>query len=271
MFAYYTHNLSPYLIHFSGNIGLRYYGLAYALGFLGLFVGLRWQAARGWSQLRGEAITDFVTWTIAGVIVGGRLGYCLLYSWDVTRHHPLWIFYIWQGGMASHGGIIGAIAAIYLCARHRQIPFYNLADATALCCPPALFLGRIANFINGELWGRPATVPWAVIFPEAPLVHGLNVPRHPSQIYEALLEGLLLFTIMLIVRFRSKHDGAVALTFMAGYPVMRIIGECFREPDLGIGYFWGMVTQGQLLSIAMLALALVLIVLQFGSRGQQKN
>jgi phosphatidylglycerol---prolipoprotein diacylglyceryl transferase len=269
MFAYYTHNLSPFLIRFHGNIGLRYYGLAYALGFLGLYAGLRWQAARGWSRLHGEDITDFITWMIAGIIIGGRLGYCLLYGWEMTRQHPLSIFYVWQGGMASHGGIAGSIAAIYFYARHRKIPFYNLADAAALCCPPALLLGRIANFINGELWGRPGTVSWAVIFPDAPLVNGVNVPRHPSQIYEAFLEGALLFTILLIIRFRAKKDGAAALAFMALYPVMRIIGECFREPDTGIGYYWNYFTEGQLLSLGMFTLAVVLAVIQWRSRQGQ--
>jgi phosphatidylglycerol:prolipoprotein diacylglycerol transferase len=263
MFAYYTHNLSPYFIHIHGEIGLRYYGLAYALGFFGLYLGLRWQAACDWSRLRGEAITDFVSWMFAGVIIGGRLGYCLLYSWNFTVQHPFWIFYLWQGGMASHGGILGSIAAIYFCARRHKIPFYNLADATALCCPPALFLGRIANFINGELWGRPATVAWAVIFPDAPPVGGVNLPRHPSQLYEALLEGALLFVVLLAIRFRAKKDGAIALAFMALYPVLRIFGECFREPDTGIGYYWGVFTQGQLLSFGMFMLALVLAVIQF--------
>jgi phosphatidylglycerol:prolipoprotein diacylglycerol transferase len=261
MLAYYEHSFSPFLIHFYGQWGIRYYGLAYALGFVGLYFGLVWQSRRGWNRLRGDAISDFLTWMIAGVIIGGRLGYCLLYAWPETVHNPLSIFRVWDGGMASHGGILGSIAAIYFCARKNKIPFYNLADATALCCPPALFLGRIANFINGELWGRPATVAWAVIFPGAPLVGGVNVPRHPSQLYEALLEGLLLFLILLALRFKARTDGVVALSFMAGYAALRFVGECFREPDAEIGYYFDWLTQGQLLSLGMFAATLVLIAL----------
>lgn len=264
MFAFWVHDLSPFLIRFGPNWGIRYYGLAYALGFVILYLGLHYQARRGWSRLRGPAIDNFVTWmALAGVIAGGRLGYCLLYDWKHTAANPLSIFEVWNGGMASHGGIIGAITVLYFYSRAHRIPFYNLADATALCTPVALGLGRIANFINGELWGRPSTVPWAVIFPEAPRIDGINVPRHPSQIYEAFLEGVVLFSILWVLRHRTKRDGVVALSFMGGYAILRIIGEQFREPDENIGFLWFGITQGQALSFGMLILTIILAAIQF--------
>lgn len=266
MFAYYVHDLSPFLIHFSGHFGIRYYGLAYALGFVGLYFGLLWQSKRGWLPLTKDDIVDFLTAMIIGVIVGGRLTSCLLYNWKATVDNPLSILYIWQGGMASHGGILGSMLAIAWFARSKKIPFYVLADACALCTPPALGLGRIANFINGELWGRPTTLPWAVIFPDATLVDGVQVPRHPSQIYEAGLEGLLLFIVLLTLRLKTKRAGIVSLTFMAGYAVVRVVGEFFREPDWDIGYYFGWLTQGQLLSFGMLAATAVMVWFQFFRR-----
>lgn len=272
MFAYYVHDLSPFLIHFGGNWGIRYYGLAYALGFIGLYFGLVWQAKRGWLPLSKDHIVDFLTAMIIGVIVGGRLTSCLLYNWDATMRHPLSIFFVWEGGMASHGGIAGSILAIAWFARRQKIPFYVLADATALCTPPALALGRVANFINGELWGRPATVPWAVIFPDAPRgTDGYPLPRHPSQLYEAGLEGLLLFAVLLLLRFKTKRAGIVSLTFMGAYPVLRFVGEFFREPDGNIGFYFGWLTQGQLLSVGMLLLTAVMVWTQFFRAPQSKS
>ncbi len=244
--------------------GIRYYSLIYLVGFCLLFVALRWQAQKGWSKLRGEAITDFTTWaSLGGIVLGGRLGYCLLYAPRETFTDPTFFFTVWKGGMASHGGIIGVIVVMILFARSRKIPFYNLADATAFPAPLALGLGRCANFLNGELWGRPSTVPWAMIFPEAPLVNGVPVPRHPSQLYEALLEGVVLQLILLAVRVCARREGAVALSFMAGYAVLRIIGEQFREPDVQIGWWFGGVTQGQLLSAIMLLVTAGLAWRQF--------
>ena len=264
--AYYVHDLSPFLVDFGGGWGIRYYGLSYALGFLGLYFGLWWQAKRGWSQLKGEHIADFVTWMIVGVVIGGRLFYCIFYGWETTLRNPLSIFRIWDGGMASHGGIIGAFVVIWVYGRWQKIPLYNLSDATGLCTPLALFLGRIANFINGELWGRPTEVAWGVIFPEAPRINGLMVARHPSQLYEAFLEGLALFVIMLVLRFRVRIDGVLTLTFVGGYAVMRIVAECFREPDAHIGYYESGLTQGQILSFAQLLIAMLLGWLLYRSR-----
>ncbi len=258
--SYYVDRFSPFLIEFGrgSGVGIRYYGLAYLLGFVFLFWFLHRQIALGWLRISHEE-ADKVLLRIAllGVIVGGRLGYCLFYDFAATVHRPWTIFLVWQGGMASHGGILGVIAVMLWEARRLKIPFYHLADAAALCTPLGLGLGRIANFINGELWGRPFTGPWAVIFPKS----GDLLPRHPSQLYEAALEGAVLFGLILWVRFRTLRDGrdgATALTFLGAYGVLRIAGECFREPDVQIGYYFGGVTQGQILSAGMVVAALVL-------------
>jgi phosphatidylglycerol---prolipoprotein diacylglyceryl transferase len=271
IFAYFIEQPRPFLWHFGhffGNEwGIRFYSLAYLTGFYVLFVGLRWQAKRGWSLLRGDAIADYVVWiAMAGVILGGRLGYCLLYAPRQTFSDPTYFFTVWKGGMASHGGILGVILVMIFFARARKIPFYNLADATAFCAPMTLGLGRCANFLNGELWGRPTDAWWGVIFPEAPLIQGMNVPRYPSQLIEALLEGLLLQIILICVRFSTRREGAVALAFMAGYAVLRIVGEQFREPDEGIGFWFGSITQGQLLSGLMLLVTALLAWRQFIAR-----
>jgi phosphatidylglycerol:prolipoprotein diacylglycerol transferase len=278
LFAYFIEQPHPFLWrfgHFNGaDWGIRFYSLAYLTGFYILFVGMRWQAKRGWSLLRGDAIADYAVWVgIVGVVLGGRLGYCLLYEPYRTFTDPLSFFTVWNGGMASHGGILGVILVMIFYGRAKKIPFYNLADATALFCPLALALGRCANFLNGELWGRPTDAWWGVIFPHAPRVLVspstglfLNVPRYPSQLVEALLEGLLLQVVLLAVRFSTKREGAVSLTFMAGYAVLRIVGEQFRQPDEDIGFWFGSITQGQLLSGFMLSVTAILVYLRFLSR-----
>jgi phosphatidylglycerol:prolipoprotein diacylglycerol transferase len=261
LFAYFIEQPRPFFYRIGENWGIRFYSLAYLTGFYILFVGLRWQAKRGWSLLRGDAISDYVTWVaMAGVILGGRLGYCLLYEPRQTFTDPAYFFTIWKGGMASHGGILGVILVMIFYARAKKIPFYNLADATAFC------LGRCANFLNGELWGRPTNAWWGVVFPDAPWIGGVNIPRYPSQLIEALLEGVLLQLLLVAVRFSTKREGAVALTFMAGYAVLRILGEQFRQPDSDIGFWFGTITQGQLLSILMLVATGLLTWRQFISR-----
>ncbi len=272
LFAYFVEQPRPFLLgpygHFYGiELGLRYYSLAYLAGFYILFVGLRWQARRGWSLLRGDAIADYVVYVaILGTILGGRLGYCLLYEPRATFSDPFYFFSVWKGGMASHGGILGVILVMIFYARSQKLPFYHLADATAFCVPIALGLGRCANFLNGELWGRPTDVWWGVIFPGAPRMYGVNVPRYPSQLIEALLEGVVLQLALIAVRLATKREGAVALTFMAGYAILRIVGEQFRMPDEDIGFWFSSITQGQLLSGLMLAVSAVLAYFQFFTR-----
>jgi phosphatidylglycerol:prolipoprotein diacylglycerol transferase len=273
MFAYYVHNLSPFLIQFSDNWGLRWYGLSYAAGFVLASMLLQWQAQRGYLKLPPLAVSDYLSWIIGGVLIGGRLGYCLFYDFDKTMHDPVSVIAFWRqggfSGMASHGGVLGVILVIYLFARRQKISFWQLADATVLATPLGLFLGRCANFINGELWGRPTDVPWAVVFANT---GGGNLPRHPSQLYEAGLEGLLLFAVLWWMRPRVKQDGWMALTFVGGYGLVRIFGELFREPDVQIGYYWGGITQGQILSFGMVLTALILAgFLYFQGRNPEKS
>ncbi|MFH1067327.1 MAG: prolipoprotein diacylglyceryl transferase [bacterium] len=259
---HYVHNLSPFLWQWGeSGWGIRYYGLAYVLGFLFFYGGMvlfyRWK----WSPLTPNQISDLLVWMMVGVLAGGRLSYCLIYDLPQTLRDPLSVISFWRGGisgMSSHGGILGAAAAMWLYARKTQTSFWTLADHTTILTTIGIFLGRIANFINGELWGRPATVPWAVIFPQAPLVNGQLAPRHPSQLYEALGEGLFLFGVLLFLRWKGWSNGKIAVTFLALYATVRIFLETFREPDAQMGFFFGNVTAGQLLSFAMLAVAAVL-------------
>jgi phosphatidylglycerol:prolipoprotein diacylglycerol transferase len=195
---------------------------------------------------------DFLTWATLGVVLGGRLGYVLFYQPSVYLAHPAMILAVWEGGMSFHGGALGVAVAIVWFCRHNGIPLLGFADRVAVTVPIGLGLGRIANFINGELWGRPAPdwLPWAMIFP-----NGGPVPRHPSQIYEALLEGLVLFTVMFTLSHRESlrtRFGWLTGAFLIGYGIARSTGEFFREPDVFLGYLIGDATMGQLLCIPML-------------------
>lgn len=258
--AYWTHDLSPFLIRFSDNFGIRYYGLAYLMGFLaGAWLLYRYARA-GRSRLAAGQIGDFMMGIVVGVLVGGRLGYFLLYQPETLWHDPLALARVWEGGMASHGGFIGVTIAVMWFARTRRIPFLHLGDLIASVAPAGLFFGRIANFINGELWGKPATVPWAMIFPESPTP---LVPRHPSQLYEAALEGLLLLAFMQWRFWRSdvvaRQPGRLAGEFLIGYAVVRAIGEVFREPDVGVSLIFGL-SRGTFYSIFLVVAGLWLIM-----------
>ncbi|MCS7063346.1 MAG: prolipoprotein diacylglyceryl transferase [Methylacidiphilales bacterium] len=276
MSGYYVHDLRPFLIEFSEGVGIRYYGLAYVLGFVWLYWVLGFFQRRGWLSL-GRGNRDELLFYVAmlGVIVGGRLGYAIIYDWGKTVRDPLSIFRVWEGGMASHGGILGVIVVLLIYARWRAISFWSLADAVAWAAPLAIGLGRVANFINGELWGRPSQVPWAVIFPQAPLVDGMMVPRHPSQLYEALFEGFLLFGILAWVRLAKSEirPGTLSVLFIVGYSVARIGCEFFREPDEGHFVFSG-ITMGQLLTgLLLLGLMIglgVVHLLSHSARAKEK-
>ncbi len=232
--SYWVHDLSPFLIQFSENFGIRYYGLAYLAGFAaaGWLFHLYHQAGR--SPLDSAGIFDLLTWLIAGVIVGGRLGYFLLYQFEDFLRAPLALVQVWKGGMASHGGMIGVAGALWWFTRKRTLGFLSAADLVVTVAPLGLCFGRIANFINGELWGTPTRVAWAVIFPSSP--HPL-MPRHPSQLYEAGLEGLLLFALMQWRFWMSpaqKQPGRLSGEFLLSYALARTIGEMFREPDAAL-------------------------------------
>lgn len=234
--AYWVHNLNPFLIRFTDNIGIRYYGLAYVLGFVGGWWLLRAAARAGRAPLTGEAVDDFLFMLVIGVAAGGRVGYFLLYDGVKTLlPDPLALFRIWDGGMASHGGFIGVTLAIAWFAGRRKVPFLRLGDLVASVTPLGLLFGRVANFINGELWGKPATVPWAVIFSNT---GGGTMPRHPSQLYEAALEGALLLAFVQWRYWRTvvtiRQPGRLAGEFLTGYALVRMFGELFREPDAAL-------------------------------------
>ena len=234
-----------------GPLAIRWYALAYISG---LVVG--WWAMRRLVRLSPVVaskalVDDFLTWATLGVVLGGRLGYILFYQPGEYLTHPLQILQVWNGGMSFHGGMLGVVTALVIYCHRNDIPLLGFADRLSIVSPIGLGLGRCANFINGELWGRPTDVPWAMIFPRDPL----QVPRHPSQIYQAFMEGLVLFLVVFAFsrfeRVRARF-GFLTGVFLIGYGVARIIGEFFREPDAFLGYLWAGATMGQILSFPMI-------------------
>ena len=193
---------------------------------------------------------DFILWVTLGIILGGRLGYVLFYNLGFYLEHPLDVFKMWNGGMSFHGGFLGCVVAVWAFARARGISVLSLGDITCAVGPIGLFLGRLANFVNGELWGRATDVPWAMIFPHDPD----QLPRHPSELYEAGLEGIVLFAILmaLIRRGALKRPGLIIGVFAVCYALMRSFCELFREPDAQLGYLWRGATMGMLLSVPLL-------------------
>lgn len=234
-FAHWVHNLDPFLIQFTEEFGIRYYGLAYLAGFVAGGYLLYRYARAGRSRLPAPAIADFMTVLVLGVLVGGRLGHFLLYEPGQLFNPPWAFFQVWKGGMASHGGFLGVTIALWWFARAKKIPFAHLADLVASVTGVGLFFGRVANFINGELWGKVTNVPWAVIFSGT---GGGPDPRHPSQLYEAALEGLLLLAFSQWRFWRSDvvraQPGRLCGEFLIAYAVVRAIGEVFREPDASL-------------------------------------
>lgn len=251
----YVHDLSPYLIKFGEGIGIRWYGLAYLAGFLAGYFLLRWQKSRGWLEISEDQLTDVVLVGALSGVLGGRLGYVFLYGLKFLLRDPLYLLRIWEGGMSIHGGLLGALLGVIWFARKHNINFWELADAGVLVTPPGLMFGRIANFINGELWGRPTAGSWGVIFPRAP---GDFVPRHPSQLYEALLEGPLLFGLLYLIRRYFCRDGVLTAGFLVNYGLIRFFVEFFRAPDPFIGYELFGMTRGQEYSLVMIFLGLCL-------------
>ena len=241
-----------------GPLVIRWYALAYIAGIV-----LGWWLAKRLVRLSPVAATpeqvdDFVTWATLGIVLGGRLGYVLFYRPDHYLAHPLEILAVWQGGMSFHGGALGVIAALVLFCRQQRLDLLAFADRVTAVVPIGLFFGRIANFINGELWGRVADVPWAMVFPT-----GGPEPRHPSQLYQAGMEGVLLFILLQVLvhnpAIRARR-GFVAGAFLAGYGVARFIGEFFRQPDAFLGFLFAGATMGQLLSVPMILVGGVLML-----------
>lgn len=254
--------IDPVLIEV-GPFAIRWYALAYIAGIL-----LAWwymkrlvRADRLWGATPRPVpadIDDFVFWATIGIILGGRIGYVLFYNLDYFVQNPWEIPVVWSGGMSFHGGFMGVVIAMVLFARARGLAMWTMFDLAGAAAPFGLFFGRLANFVNGELWGRPADVPWAVVFPFAG-----PEPRHPSQLYEAGLEGIVLFLVLRFVTHRLKgleRPGLTAGTFAAGYGLARIVSEFFRMPDIQIGFLAGGLTMGMLLSIPMVAAGIAAIL-----------
>ena len=257
-----------------GPFAIRWYALAYIGGIV-----LGWIYAR--SLIKNEKLwggpapislvqmDDFILWVTLGIILGGRTGYVLFYNLPFFIQHPAEILELWKGGMSFHGGFLGCVVAVMWFAHKNRISILSLGDITTAVGPIGLFLGRIANFINGELWGRPAdpNLPWAMIFPT-----GGPLPRHPSQLYEAGLEGIVLFTVLAVmIRLGAlKRPGLILGSFIAIYGLARIIGEHFREPDPQLGFLWGGLTMGMLLSVPMVIVGAIIILLVLRHKSPDK-
>ena len=293
-FAYYIHQLSPFIVRFGGNFGLHWYGFAYVMAFVCGYWLYHRLAVQGYGELPPEKVADFITLAaIFGVMLGGRLGWVLFYGLDKVRAHPLDAFKLWEGGMASHGGILGLVIFTWVYARWQKVSWPGIGDNLVVVAPIGLFFGRVANFINGELWGRVITSPhppaWAMQFPKEldvqqpelvarayahdPLalqvLAGMLPLRHPSQIYEAMLEGVVLFSALYFVRTRMRAPvGMLTGLFMILYATLRIVGEQFREPDVGIPFTWGL-TRGQFLSLFMYGIGAGFVVYALVTRRYQ--
>jgi phosphatidylglycerol---prolipoprotein diacylglyceryl transferase len=256
-----------------GPFAIRWYALAYIFGIL-----LGWLYAR--AIIRNERLwagtapvtvlefDDFILWVTLGIILGGRIGYVLFYNFDHFVAHPIEILQVWKGGMSFHGGFLGCVVAVVLFAWTRGLPILTLGDLTCAVGPIGLFLGRLANFVNGELWGRTTDVPWAMVFCNRVIEMANNgrcpaglEPRHPSQLYEATLEGLVLLALLavLVRRGALKRPGLVIGTFAVGYALARTVCEFFREPDAQLGFLWGGLTMGMVLNIPLLLAGLAFI------------
>src|SRR5213082_1432022 len=298
MLAYFVDNFDPFIFRLWDNVGPRWYGFAYVLAFISAYFVVRLLSKRGYCDLPPERVSDFITWTaLFGVLLGGRIGYVLFYKPEMLRE-PLSILRVWEGGMASHGGMIGILALTFYYARRHKLTWTNLGDALVVAAPIGLFFGRCANFINGELYGRATNVSWAMQFPKEltenvgeaeraiiacrqidptltsseaivaavrhepqvkEVLRGILTPRHPSQLYEAFFEGIVLFTILWFVRTRMRPpDGVLTGLFFICYAIFRIIVENFREPDASLiaGF-----TRGQFFSFFLIAIGVAFLII----------
>jgi phosphatidylglycerol:prolipoprotein diacylglycerol transferase len=245
-----------------GPIAVRWYGLTYLASFIGGLLLARWRARRypelGWSK---ADIDDLLFYCVIGVVLGGRLGYVLFYKFGEYLHDPIKILYLWEGGMSFHGGFLGVILAMAWFARRSHRHWFAVTDFLAPLAPIGLGLGRLGNFINGELWGRPTDLPWAMIFPQVD-----PQPRHPSQLYEMGLEGVLLFALLWWFASKPRPLGAVSAVFLIGYGVLRVLVEFTREPDPFLGLLALGLSMGQWLSLPMIAGGVAMLIWAYRSR-----
>ena len=239
-----------------GPIAIRWYGLMYVFGLTAAFFMIKARAASRQVALSLDDLHDLILYAAVGVILGGRLGYILFYNLPYYIESPVKLLAVWEGGMSFHGGLLGVIVAVGVFCRRKGRTFYAIADLAAPAVPIGLGLGRLGNFINGELYGRATDVPWCMVFDRT---GGGSLCRHPSQLYEAFLEGVLLFALVWAVGRRPRAPGTVFWAFIAGYGACRAFVELFREPDAHLGLLAGMISMGQVLSLPMLALGLFMI------------
>lgn len=253
----YIHNLNPIIFDF-GILSLRWYSLAYIIGIIfgwwyGKKIILEISKKKN-KDFKLNLFDEYITYVIISIIIGGRIGYVLFYNLNYFISNPLEIFFIWNGGMSFHGGLLGIIISTIIFSKKHKFDKLILLDVVSCVAPVGIFFGRLANFINGELYGKPTDLPWAVMFPEVD-----TQGRHPSQIYEALLEGILLFLIInLIIRKVSYKKGECAALFLIFYSLFRALSEFFREPDLQIGYIFNYISMGTLLSLFMLCVGTIM-------------
>jgi phosphatidylglycerol:prolipoprotein diacylglycerol transferase len=251
--------IPPVILHI-GPIALRWYGLMYVIGYVvGYQLAVR-RIDRGRTALTRQQLDALIGYLVLGMLIGARLVYVTLYDRAEYLAHPWQVFAIWRGGLSFHGAILGMAVACALCARRFRLSIFELTDTVSLCGAPGLFFGRIGNFINGELYGRPSNVPWAMIFPADPL----HVPRHPSQLYEGLAEGVLLPCVLWLLDRRASaghwnRPGLVTGSFLVGYGLLRFLLEFTRQPDAQLGFVLGPFSMGQILSAIMLGIGLILV------------
>jgi phosphatidylglycerol---prolipoprotein diacylglyceryl transferase len=254
-----------------GPLQFRWYGLMYVLSFIATYFFLRAEVRRKNLPLTRDDVADLVFYGALGAVLGGRIGYILFYNLGFYVINPLHVFAVWEGGMSFHGGLLGVLTGILFYVRRKKLRFFSVMDMLAQCAPIGLGLGRIGNFINGELYGRTTDVPWGIVFPG-----GGDLPRHPSQLYEATLEGVVLFLMVRFAARRSTITSVASWTFCAGYGLFRCIVEFFRQPDAQIGTFQGLFSEGQLLSLPMFLVGVFMLLrLTFRTSGTpastQKN
>lgn len=249
-------HIDPEIIRI-GPFSVRWYGMMYLIGFVFSYLLVRYQVKERKLPISRVIIDSLYSYLIIGLLVGARLGYVVFYNLPLYIEKPLEIFAVWHGGMSFHGGLIGCILSIFIFSRRYRIDFWQLSDLLVVTAPLGLGLGRIGNFINGELYGRVTDVPWAMIFPE-----GGPLPRHPSQLYEFFLEGLSLFLILWFLRKKVSKKGYLSATFLLFYGIFRFTVEFFREPDPQVGYILGFITMGQILSTIMIVVALFIFYLR---------
>ncbi|WMN59348.1 prolipoprotein diacylglyceryl transferase [Pseudoalteromonas xiamenensis] len=249
-----------------GPLSVRWYGLMYLIGFVFAMWYANKEAEKPGSTWTKEQVSDLLFYGMLGVILGGRIGYVLFYQFNYFIENPLYLFRVDQGGMSFHGGALGVITAVLVFAWRTKKSILSVGDFVVPLVPVGLFAGRIGNFINGELWGRATDVPWAMIFPT-----GGPIARHPSQLYEAFLEGLVLFLMLLWFKQRARPAGALSGLFLFGYGIFRFCVEYFREPDAHIGLYGGIISQGQILSLPMVFAGIGLMVWAYRSKRQESQ